>query len=121
MLKNALWLFAFCVIVLFVFLPSYTQIQDKRQRIKEYNAQIQNLRNQNISLAKERRLLENDPHYLEKVAREKMGLVKEGEVIYRLTPEDKNPDGTKKKTVKKVVPVPPAPAPTNTKRAVVND
>lgn len=106
MLKNAIWLFAFCVIVLFVFLPSYTQIQDKRQKIKDYDAQIKELRAQNIKLAEERRLLKNDPHYLEKVAREKMGLMKEGEVIYRLTPEDKNSSNTKKQPVKKVVPVP---------------
>ncbi len=99
MLKNALWLFAFCVIVLAVFLPSYTQVQDKKQKIKEYNARIKELRDNNIKLTEERRLLVNDPHYLEKVAREKMGLVKEGEVIYRLTPEHKKPVEAKKKAV----------------------
>lgn len=98
MLKNALWLFVFCVIVLAVFIPSYTQVQDKKQKIREYNARIKELRNNNIKLAEERRLLVNDPHYLEKVAREKMGLVKEGEVIYRLTPENKKPVETKKKS-----------------------
>ncbi len=64
MLKNALWLFATCVIVLAVFLPSYTQVQDKKQKIKEYNVRIKDLRDDNIKLAEERRLLESDPHYL---------------------------------------------------------
>jgi cell division protein FtsB len=88
MLKNAIWLFALCVIVLFIFLPSYTQYQDKRQKVDEYDRQIIRLQRQNAKLAKEKKLLESDPAYLEKVAREKMGLVREGETIYRLTPEE---------------------------------
>ena len=43
----------------------------------------------NSELRREKQLLENDPVYLEKVGREKMGLVREGEMIYRLAPEEK--------------------------------
>jgi cell division protein FtsB len=32
--------------------------------------------------------LEEDPVYLEKVAREKMGLIKKGEVVYQLVPAE---------------------------------
>ena len=46
------------------------------------------LKKKNKKLGEERQLLENDPVYLEKVAREKMGLIKKGEVIYRIMPSN---------------------------------
>ena len=86
MIKNALWLFALTIFVLFIFLPSYTKMQDLRQRNKDYTYQLQVLKERKIRLMEEKRLLENDPAYLEKVAREKMGLIRKGEVIYKITP-----------------------------------
>ena len=89
MLRNALWLFLLCVLVLALFLPSYSQLQDLKQKNKEYAQTIQELTRKNFQLREERRLLENDPVYLEKVAREKMGIVKDGEVIYRVETTNK--------------------------------
>ena len=86
MLKNAIWLFAIAVLILVVFLPSYTQMQDLKQKNKDYEERIKQLVGKNKELIEERRLLEQDPVYLEKVAREKMGLVREGEVVYKLVP-----------------------------------
>ena len=89
MLKNALWLFAFATLVLMFFLPSFTLVQDQRQKNREYVRRIAELEAKNSELRREKQLLENDPVYLEKVGREKMGLVREGEMIYRLAPEEK--------------------------------
>ena len=50
----------------------------------EYKQKIVELQKENARLKLEKNLLEQDPMYLEKVAREKMGLVKEGEMIYRI-------------------------------------
>lgn len=86
MLKNAIWLFVFTIIVLAVFLPSYTQMQDLRQKNLEYSRQIKQFKQENARLAEEGRRLEEDPVYLEKVAREKMGLIREGETVYKITP-----------------------------------
>jgi cell division protein DivIC len=86
MLKNAIWLFTFALLTLIFFLPSYTQMQDLRHRNQEYERQIQELTRKNIKLREEKRLLKEDPEYFEKVAREKMGLVKENEVIYKFVP-----------------------------------
>ncbi len=86
MLKNAIWLFAFATIVLIVFLPSYTKMQDLQQKNFEYQRKIKELEDKNARLKIEKRLLEEDPEYFEKVAREKMGLIKEGEVVYKLMP-----------------------------------
>lgn len=89
MLKNALWLFCFATLILVFFLPSFSIMQDHRQKNVENERKIAGLKEKNKKLEEERRLLEEDPVYLERVAREKMGLVREGEMIYRLTPEEK--------------------------------
>ena len=59
-------------------------MQDLRQRSSRYDRQIEILKKQRAELLDEKKLLESDPLYLEKVAREKMGLVKEGEIVYQL-------------------------------------
>lgn len=86
MLKNAIWLFAVAVIALLIFLPSYTQMQDLRQKNIDYAQKIVGLKDENARLAEENRKLEKDPAYIEKVGREKMGLIREGEVVYQITP-----------------------------------
>jgi len=86
MLKNAIWLFAVTIIVLLVFLPSYSQFQDLKQKNADFSRKIHHLTRENAQLKEEKRRLEEDPVYLEKVAREKMGLVRPGEVVYRITP-----------------------------------
>jgi cell division protein FtsB len=87
-LKNAIWLFTFAILTLIFFLPSYTQMQDLKHKNSEYEHQIQELTRKNVKLREEQRLLREDPEYFEKVAREKMGLVKENEVIYKFVPAD---------------------------------
>ena len=89
MLKNALWIFGFTVFILIIFLPSHTTMQDLWQKNLEYDQQIQLLKKNQDDLKAEKRLLEEDPVYLEKVAREKMGLIKEGEVVYKILPVNK--------------------------------
>ena len=88
MLKNAFWLFAIAFCILIFFLPSYTMMQELKQKNSSYERQIYDLKMKNRQLAGEKKLLENDPVYLEKIAREKMGLIKEGEVIYRIVNEE---------------------------------
>ena len=53
----------------------------------DYEQRIRELMEENQVLAEEKRLLLEDPVYLEKVAREKMGLIREGEVIYKIEPQ----------------------------------
>lgn len=77
------------ILILAFFLPSYTQLQELKQKNAEYEHQIQELTKKNTALREEKRLLIDNPDYLEKVAREKMGLVKENEVIYKFVPQAK--------------------------------
>ena len=87
-MKNAIWLFVITFIILIVFLPSYTQMQDLKYKNKEYQAQIEKLTVERQELLEERRKLEEDPEYLEKVGRDQMGLIRKGEVVYRVVEEE---------------------------------
>lgn len=89
MLKNAIWLFAFAVILLAVFLPSYAKMQDLRLKNLELAQRISALQKRNVQLEQEMHLLETDPVYLEKVGREKMGLIRQGETVYHIIPAGK--------------------------------
>jgi len=88
MLKNAIWIFVLTVVTLVYFLPTFSQMQDLEKTNLDYKLKIEQLKAKNIELIEEKRKLEEDPEYLEKVAREKMGLIKEGEVLYRIKTED---------------------------------
>ncbi|HNV23263.1 MAG TPA: septum formation initiator family protein [Candidatus Omnitrophota bacterium] len=87
-MKNAIQIFIAAAIILVVFLPSYGVMKKKEDRIKEYEEQIAILEKKNADLLKEKKRLEEDPVYLEGVARERMGLMREGEVIYRIKKEE---------------------------------
>ena len=93
MIKSAIGLFILTIIVLIIFLPSYTKMQDLKQKNLDYKRQIEQLQQKSAELKEEKRLLETDPVYLEKVAREKMGLIREGEVVYKITPVTVNKEG----------------------------
>ena len=96
MLKNAIWLFGFAVIMLITFLPSYTKMQDLKLKNYAYAERILALTKRNAQLQEEMRLLTTDPEYLEKVARQKMGLIRPGEKVYRMVPQAQKPTVTKK-------------------------
>ncbi len=54
-----------------------------RMEYKEMQARIQHLKGENQKMREAIRALRTDPEYIEALAREKLGLVKEGEIIYR--------------------------------------
>ncbi|MGE0268572.1 MAG: septum formation initiator family protein [Candidatus Omnitrophota bacterium] len=85
-MKKSLLLFAVAIGILLLFLPTFSQKQMLQEKNREYLREIYELKRQNAELTEEKRKLEDDPVYLEKVAREKMGIIRDGEVIYRITP-----------------------------------
>ena len=86
MLKNAISLFVLTVVILVLFLPSYAKMQELKKKNRDYAAQIEFLTKRNQQLEQEKNLLENDPAYFEKVGREKMGLIRQGETVYKIVP-----------------------------------
>jgi len=83
-MKKIIFYILAVLLIAMIFFPSIKAMREKRDMIGEYEAQIKELEKKNAQLKEEMRLLEEDPVYLEKIAREKMGLVKEGEVIYKI-------------------------------------
>ncbi|MEI7998626.1 MAG: septum formation initiator family protein [Candidatus Omnitrophota bacterium] len=88
MVKNAVSLFIITVIIVIVFLPSYSKMQELKQKNQEFLGRIQQLETKNKKLVEEQHFLQNNPEYLEKVAREKMGLIRQGEMVYKIVPEE---------------------------------
>ena len=70
----------------------------------EYNritSDITRLQEENKNIRKEVKLLKTDPDYIEAYAREMLGLVKEGEIIYRFEEKNKNDDSKKEEETRK--------------------
>ena len=86
MLKNALSLFILTVIILALFLPSYSTMQDLKKKNFEYARRITALEEKNKKFEAERRLLQTNPDYVEKIGRETMGLIRPGEIVYKIIP-----------------------------------
>ena len=73
-----------------IFIPGYLKIRRLVKDNRELEKQIEEIKQVNRRLEEEQRRLENDPVYLEKVAREKLGVAKKGEIIYRVLPAQQN-------------------------------
>lgn len=87
MFKKALWLFGITIFLLIIFLPGYTKLQDLKERNKELSSNIDKLKKENVLLQNEIVRLQNDPLYQEKVVRDKMGVVRRGEIPIKIVPE----------------------------------
>ncbi len=57
---------------------------EKRDDYEQLDRSVTQLQRDNVRLQERIHQLESDPRYIEKIARERLGLVKPGEVIYRL-------------------------------------
>lgn len=74
------------IIIAVILLPGYTKLQDIIARNKSLEVRIIKLTKINEALRIEKDKLENDMIYIEKVAREKLGVAKEREVIIKEKP-----------------------------------
>lgn len=86
----------FLAIFLIIFFPGYAKMQELRQKNRELEANINKLEKENLALQREKEKLEKDPDYLERVAREKLGIVKKGEVVYKVVSPEAEKDSEKK-------------------------
>ncbi len=70
--------------IIFLFSDKYARILQLKEDIKELESEIQNLKAKNESLAEEIELLKSDK-YIEKIAREELGLAKPNDIILKAT------------------------------------
>jgi len=87
MLKKYRFYLIICVLLLISFIPVFSRYQDLRQRTKELSRKIQALQEENKALKERQHKLQTDPIYAESVAREKLNVVKEDEVVYKIIEE----------------------------------
>ena len=66
-----------------VYLPGFSKLQELKEKNRNLERRIDILRKTNEDLRKEKEKLENDPSYVEKIAREKLGMAKKDEIIIK--------------------------------------
>lgn len=67
-----------------IFLPGYIKFMQLKIRNMHLEREITRLEKDNLKLYKEKKRLEEDINYVEKVARESMGVTKKGEIPIRI-------------------------------------
>ncbi|MCK5594655.1 septum formation initiator family protein [bacterium] len=73
-------------LVIYFFTPCVIEQKKLDRQIANLESEIEKVRESNEKLAKEIHALKNDPLYIEKLARKELGLIRSGEVIYKLKP-----------------------------------
>jgi cell division protein FtsB len=71
------------VVVTIVFLPSFVKYQLLSHKNRQLEARIRTLSDDNRRLEEEKRRLETDITYVEKRAREEMGVARKGEIVIK--------------------------------------
>jgi cell division protein FtsB len=87
--KRGVWIFAVVIFLLIIFLPGYSKLQELRDKNRDLQNKIKNLQIENVLLQEELKRIEVDPVYQEKIAREKMGVVRKGEIPIKIIPGKK--------------------------------
>ena len=73
-------------IIVVIFLPPFARYQELRYKNKKLEERLESLKEENLRLTEEKRLLETDINYVEKMAREKIGVVRKGEIVLKQVP-----------------------------------
>ena len=82
-----------CVLILagtlllagFIYYPQWMRLSDMKRDLIHEKSRLAQLRKLSTEREQEVRMLQNDPEYLEMIARDRLDLMKEGETIFRLS------------------------------------
>jgi cell division protein FtsB len=88
-LKKAFWSFGLAALIMILFIPGFAKLQGLRDKNVDLEDKIRRLNIENALLQEELKKIENDPIYQERIAREKMGVVRKGEIPIKIVPERK--------------------------------
>jgi len=80
-LKFKFFLFSLVIIFLFLYLFLYLRWKKFKEENEKLLGRIKKLDNEVVRLEKELKSLQRKPYLLEKIARNKLGLIKEGEIV----------------------------------------
>lgn len=76
------------LLLLWFYFPVFSRYRELKAEQEEMARKIQELDQKIAVLLEEKRLLEEDREYLEKMARSELGLVKPGEEVYKFVEEE---------------------------------
>jgi cell division protein FtsB len=88
-LRKSFWLFGFTVLLLVLFLPGYTKLQESRAKNRQLEEKFRKIAIENSLLQEELKRVQSDPIYQEKIARDKMGVVRKGEIPIKIYSDKK--------------------------------
>lgn len=83
-IKNLWHVLLFGGIICLLFSPPLFKLMELKYQCRQIEQQISALRQSNTVLLKEKEKLLSDPQYVEEVAREKMNMAREGEIVYKV-------------------------------------
>jgi cell division protein FtsB len=92
--RHLLVIFITVILVHDVFGPhGFLVMRRKQQEIQKVNAQLDKLNKENANLEEQIKDLKTDPRTIEKIARDELGLVRNGEQIFKVPapPPQQNP------------------------------
>ena len=85
--KKLILFFVVVVILALIFFPSFSKYQKLSSEQRRLEKRIEELERINKQLEEEKYKLETDIEYIERRAREKLGVVKKDEIPYRIIDE----------------------------------
>ena len=85
--RKTFWFLGIIIVLLIIFFPAYSKIQELRDRNRDLDARIKKVELENRRLKQEISRIQDDPIYQEEVVREKFGVVRKGEVVYKIGEE----------------------------------
>jgi len=86
--KISLFSMGILLVTGFIFLSSFTRLQELKEKGEKIDEMIKRLKAENIRLKQQIQYLKDEPLYQEKVLREKIGLVRKGEVPFKIETEE---------------------------------
>ncbi len=89
LVRQFVWPLVSVILLLALFLPGYTKIQELRDKNRDIAEKNRRLSIENKLLQTELERLEKDALYQEKILREKMGVVRKDEIPVKIITEEK--------------------------------
>ena len=81
--KKLIYILLIIGVFIAIFLPGFSKLMAFKNRNKNLEKRIEILTRTNKDLRSQVEKLENDPVYAEKIAREKLGMARKGEIILK--------------------------------------
>lgn len=88
-LRKIFWFFGLLAFLSLIFLPSCMKWRELKNKNRDLEGRIKQLKIENVLLEEELKRVANDPVYQEMIARDKMGIVRKGEIPIKIVPSEK--------------------------------